>query len=430
MKKISAILLALVMLLSMTAMAASITITGADLDGGSDTPVYAAYKVFDATINGDKVSYTIDTDNQFYSTIAAATTYFKLDKAPGTDKTYVVTVLEAYTDDVANTFADTLKAVATTTSGTVTNNVISGLTDGYYLVTSNVGSDLILDTIGDITVNTKNAYPTIGKTVETLENTTADMGEVLPFAITVTIPEDAIGEIVVHDNMTGLEYVDMTAVQGITVAKNVADGCEVEFTLSDAYVAANKGTTITINYTAKVTAEIAKNEAYLTDATYTSKTVDNDIYSADILINKVEKGTTTALEGAKFVLKNAEGKFYAVDANGDVSWVDTQAEATEVTTDANGAAEFANIAAGTYYLVETEAPAGYNLLTAPQEVVVTATPNAENTAVIDITATVENSTGSTLPSTGGMGTTIFYVVGGLMMAAAVVLLVAKKKVSA
>jgi LPXTG-motif cell wall-anchored protein len=75
------------------------------------------------------------------------------------------------------------------------------------------------------------------------------------------------------------------------------------------------------------------------------------------------------------------------------------------------------------------APAGYNKLTAPLTVVI---DNEGKISGSDLSIEanvikVENKTGATLPETGGIGTTIFYLVGGLMMAAAVVLLVAKKR---
>ena len=438
MKKFSAILLAVIMMLSFSAMAASITITPPNANGGSETGItYTAYKIFDATISGTNVSYTIESTSPYFTTIQAATDYFTLTKAAGSDTTYVVTVKDAYTDSAANSFADTLKGVEATAAGTLTkqddgNYKLGNLVNGYYLVTSSVGSDLILDTIGDITVATKNEYPTLDKKVNGSENTTADMGAILPFTIDVKIPEDAVGEIVVHDKMTGLVYQEMTAVSGINVTSTgLNDGCSVHFTLTAEYVKSNRGKTISFTYTAKVTADAANNEAWLTDDTYTSNKDGGDVevLSTDIAITKVDKtNNATKLAGAEFVLKNGADKFYRVDAQGNVTWVATQAEATVKTTDVNGAAEFENIANGTYYLVEIKAPTGYNLLTDPVEVVVTASKD-DNGNVIDIPATVENSTGSELPSTGGMGTTLFYVVGSLMMATAVVVLVAKKKVA-
>ncbi len=441
MKKLTAIMLALVLVLAMSASAyaASITITPPTLPAGaSQDPdiTYTAYKIFDATISGNNVAYTIDGDSPYYNAINAATDYFTLTKAAGSTNTYIVTVKDAYNEDAANSFADTLKAVNGNAAGTLSEQdngdyKLDNLTDGYYLVTSSVGSDLILDTIGNITVNAKNSYPSLDKKVENADSTTADMGEVLPFSINVTIPEDAVGEIVVHDKMNGLEYQSMTTVDGITVTTaDLSDDCTVHFTLSADYVKTNLGKTVTISYKAKVTADIANNEAWLVDDTYTSTHDNTPVYSTDIVIDKFETGNNDIkLSGAKFVLRNAENNYYSYNEETKaVTWVENQEGATVVTTDENGKAEFRDIADGTYQLIETEAPTGYNLLDKPVSVIVTA--SVQNEQVVDITAEVENSSGSELPSTGGMGTTIFYVVGGLMVTLAVVILVAKKKVGA
>ena len=95
-----------------------------------------------------------------------------------------------------------------------------------------------------------------------------------------------------------------------------------------------------------------------------------------------------------------------------------------MTTDKTGAATFGGLANGTYYLVETKAPAGYNQLTAP---VVVKVEGGNTEDKLSVTAKVENSAGALLPSTGGMGTTIFYVLGSILVIGAVVLLVTKKR---
>ena len=99
---------------------------------------------------------------------------------------------------------------------------------------------------------------------------------------------------------------------------------------------------------------------------------------------------------------------------------------------------------GTYYLEETEAPTGYNKLTEPIEVEITATASSTSvseavkyknlsepsyTPATDATVKVLNKAGTQLPSTGGIGTTLFYVIGGGLMAVAAVLLVAKKRMN-
>ena len=98
-----------------------------------------------------------------------------------------------------------------------------------------------------------------------------------------------------------------------------------------------------------------------------------------------------------------------------------------------------------YYLYETKAPEGFNLLKEPVKFKITAQYNADGSALADgyptvtigagepsaaLSTNVVNKAGAELPSTGGVGTTVFYVVGGLLVAVAVVLLVTKKKMSA
>lgn len=109
------------------------------------------------------------------------------------------------------------------------------------------------------------------------------------------------------------------------------------------------------------------------------------------------------------------------------------------TTDANGVITFEGLGAGTYYITELKTKSGYNLLTAPITVTITAAPSetgcgwtvSSNATFEDdmVKLTVENNKGSVLPITGGIGTTIFYVIGGLLVCGAAVMAITKKKLS-
>ena len=179
------------------------------------------------------------------------------------------------------------------------------------------------------------------------------------------------------------------------------------------------------------------------------------VFTYELDVTKVDGADNAKkLQGAEFVLKNADGKFVTVDEEGKVTgWVDTEEAATELISDGNGLFKVVGLDDGTYYLKETKAPEGYNLLAAEIKVVVAATTtndqnyaNVPDDALTDlqikvdagektdgdvesgiVEATVENNVGATLPETGGIGTTIFYVVGGLLVLAAVVLLVTKRR---
>ena len=114
---------------------------------------------------------------------------------------------------------------------------------------------------------------------------------------------------------------------------------------------------------------------------------------------------------------------------------------TEVTTDANGAASFRGVDAGAYKLHETVAPEGYNLLKKDVAVNITATYNADGTLAASSavsttevpqytqTVGIENKSGWQLPSTGDIGTTIFYIAGAILVVGAGILLVTRKRLN-
>ena len=172
---------------------------------------------------------------------------------------------------------------------------------------------------------------------------------------------------------------------------------------------------------------------------YKESTVTVDVFSFNIVINKyAANNADTKLEGAKFVLKKAaNGPYYKYDAaTRVVSWVDAKADATEVTTGADGAARFDGLEAGTYYLEETAAPTGYNQLTKDITIVLdengSATINGAASAPgtdHSLTTGVANSTGTMLPETGGTGTVIFVALGALAVICAGVFLVTNKRMS-
>ena len=204
---------------------------------------------------------------------------------------------------------------------------------------------------------------------------------------------------------------------------------------------------IKITYSAtvneKAVTKLSNNKATLTyndkptDITsFGQQTPDVDLYSSRILIDKYETGQEShKLENAKFVLMNDAGAYYQINTAGtDVEWVTDIADATVFTTDANGAAEIKGLKDGTYKLIETEAPSGYTKIADPVDVIIDGSSattvgynDAQIVTALTNTASIANTPGSLLPSTGGIGTTIFYVLGGLLAAGAVIFLVSKKK---
>lgn len=198
----------------------------------------------------------------------------------------------------------------------------------------------------------------------------------------------------------------------------------------------------------------------------TGETPDDNVvvFTYELDINKVDgKNKETKLKGAKFKLQATDGtnatKWAVVTDDKISNWVDNEKDATELSTNVDGLIKIQGIDAGTYSLKETVAPVGYNMLSAPITVTVisntkndqasytrdesTKTSNALTALTISyngtegvakedsnwgiVEATIANNKGSSLPSTGGIGTTIFYTVGGVLVVGAGVTLIAKKR---
>ena len=140
---------------------------------------------------------------------------------------------------------------------------------------------------------------------------------------------------------------------------------------------------------------------------------------------KIDASNAGRLSGARFALyREAENGTVQITVNGAAKKV---ALITELTTAADGTAVYNGLAYGTYYLVETAAPEGYNRLTEPVVVEVNADSHLEEGSAV----TVRNSAKFKLPETGGMGTTAFTVVGlSIMGAAALLYVITNKKKTA
>lgn len=355
------------------------------------------------------------------------------------------------------------------TGKNTTSHVFNGLAKGYYLVYVTGGKKIqssLVTVDGETTVSLKTEAPSITKTAD---KETVSIGQVVKYTVTGSVPDTTgYSEYVykIHDTLSnGLDFVNDengTALGEGATTVNVkvaftdtsvtpAGTTPTTATLDTAskrtmaldlstWVKANqtnKGKEFTVTYYAKVNKDAVvteKNKAQLEygnkpgeTTTTTPSEAKTPTYPLDI--NKIKKGSEEKLAGAKFKLykdfaenesnvikvTGSEGK-YVVDPTSNT----TEFESVDSIDDKGYNLHVNGLAAGTYYLVETEAPAGYNKLTAPIKVVITKAgdnwtiskdDNEETDKIID----VENSTGSLLPSTGGMGTIAFAVVAAILV---------------
>ena len=468
-RKLTSLLLALVMVFALAVTVAAEEGTGTTTPKGSitvDNPIegqsYTAYKIFDVVYDEAKehYSYTIDGGSDWYTTVSDYATGLTLTQVEGTN-TYVVTTTSDFSPAA---FADALsKAVDGKIGRTLAvadgKATATDLDLGYYFVTSTTGALCNLTTTNpNANIHDKNDMPF----KKEVDKTNVDVGQTVTFKITGKVP-DYTGfntyTYLITDTMTnGLTFNrdsltvkvgEATVTNDCTIAYD-AETAPQTFTVSIPVLEKKYdfGAEIVVTYTATVNKDaiaiISSNKAKLTysndpttDEVTDSQTEEQKVYTSKIVIDKFETGKreTVKLPGAEFVLyKKVPGasgevtKYYKQDdTTKAVTWVNTIAEATTVTTGDDGAAFFEGLADGTYYLVETKAPAGYNQLTEAKDVTVTGSITAATR--LSVTAEVANNTGTLLPSTGGMGTTVFYVLGAVLVVGAGVLLVTKKRMS-
>ena len=466
MRKLFTVLLALAMTLALAVSAFAADTGSITISNPQGDHTYTAYKIFDVTYTADGVnySYTISETDAAFSTVKAyadvAANGLTLTPVANTNK-YNVSIGTGFS---AASFAQYLRtnvgSLGTGTAFTKVDNTMkaSGLTLGYYFVSGTSGAVCELATAKDIQIRDKNEVPQIEKTVND-DDGTVEIGQKLTYTITGKVPSTkGYTEFTyqVTDTMTeGLTFnedvkvtiggTDVTAAATIT---NNEDGFVASVNMMKYQDQIDKPVVIT--YTATVNEKAIVNDKETNTAvlkysnnpadkdSYDESTVTVDVFSFNIVINKYATGNeNTKLEGAKFVLKNNEGKYYKYDAaTKAVTWVAAKADATEVSTDANGAARFDGLQAGTYNLEETAAPAGYNQLTKDIIIVLdktgSATINGAASTLEDarsLTAGVANSTGTVLPETGGTGTVIFVALGALAVICAGAFLVTNKRMS-
>jgi fimbrial isopeptide formation D2 family protein/LPXTG-motif cell wall-anchored protein len=428
---------------------------------------YQVWRILDFEVSSGSGSDTTGIykiNSSFADFIKAQTTYFTID-ANG----YVTA-----TDALTNASADTLQTLAQaaltyaqeksiTANGTAPANSdgtasFSNLELGYYVMDSSTGALCSLQTNTGVTIQEKNGVPTVEKTVEEEgtydSNSDAMIGDTVNYQTVITLQAGA-QDYVLHDSMTdGLTYNGDVAIEGLTagtdytVATGSADGCDFEIVFAESYLnTITAETQITVTYSATINDAAVinganQNETYLEygdgNTTETS-TTNTYTYSFEIYKNN----GTDRLADAHFTLytdsalTSAVSLYMVSDTEYRVATADEITAGTNITTDIVTVTDDNIIVEGldatTYYLKETAAPSGYTQLTSAVTVQIlrgatwgTYSVNGAAKAtptVVDIL----NSTGSLLPSTGGIGTTIFYIVGGLLILAAVAYFIFKRK---
>ena len=490
-KKITAIMLSIMMVLGMSSVvsAAGTTTSGTygdnngiiTIENAKKDKTYTIYRIlklesFSREENRQEgnYAYTLEDGWDDFLTKYSTGNYLKKDGNTGyvtwdsTKTDYEAFAKDALTYAREKSIAPAKLPVTASEDGTVS---FSELPLGYYLVDSSAGALCSLDTTDkDVTIQEKNGVPSVKKEVQEDSTSvwgtsnTADIGDTVNFKTTITAQAGA-QNYVLHDKMSdGLTFENAVNAVTVKIQKSGTSGetpvdssnyevktsgfpsgdtCtfHVEFKQTFCDDLAN-GDQIIIYYSAKLNdnAKIKtnenKNETWLgygdnnftTHETTTTYTYEIPVFKYTIETASTQKPLAKAVfklskksdgtETIKIKQKTSESNVYLVDSN---------VTTTEITTDSTGKFKIQGLDAGTYYLTETKQPDGYNKLTSP----ITININENGQITVDGTTVtqveVENKSGSLLPSTGGRGTTLFYILGAILVVGAGVVLITKKR---
>ena len=342
---------------------------------------------------------------------------------------------------------------------------ITGLEYGYYVVDTSLGSAVSVNTTTpNANIQEKNDVPSIdkkitgqinsGATEQKVLDTTgnnAQIGDTVEFTVTADLKKGGRNYKIVDTLTSGLTlnkdaanftvtFEPATAAVSYNLDEAKDNGFKMSFGEPTADVKAIVKYTAVVNKDAQIASAAEKNTVYLEYGNSHTPEVETLTKTYPLVLKKIIAGAKSEAEevvlaGAEFKVYRADGvslvKFdkisdteYKVNPAGTVDTIVT-VETTPVT--------IKGLDAANYILEETKAPQGYNLLTSTAggkahavQVTVAETSTIDNPQVEKI----ENSSGSILPSTGGIGTTIFYIIGGLLIVAAVVFFVVRRRADA
>lgn len=483
MKRFVALFAALALVLAMAAPAFAATASPTKTeDRGNGTitvenakngETYSLYRIFDLVSytpkNGDEAAKAVyKVTSAWKSFIQSQGIYITLDK--NDQPTWQTEADVAAFVKLAKSAAESIDPVATVKAAG-DEAKFTNVKDGYYLVSTTTGTLCSLNTengTDELKIRDKNDVPTVEKKVERTsgedvwENeNTAKIGDTVSYQTTISVKDGARGY-VLHDKMdAGLTLntssikvfvgntevaADTTKYTIKTTGKTHSD-CTFEIEFADSYVATLAGKDIivtykaTLNEAAKIVNETNKNETWLKygdSSESVHKETETKAYSFD-LVKTNESGKL--LKDAKFELYEDAActkkiALIKVDENTYRPATEIEKSATDFASAVIVSNETKEITIKglkgktTYYLKEIKAPQGYNTLTDAAEVKIETTNLSATMAGTQYTSGgihVINKAGTTLPGTGGIGTTIFYLIGGGLMVAAAVLLIAKKR---
>lgn len=476
-KKVLTGILAATMIMGSALNVSAATVTGTGevgtitVENAQKGQTYDVYKIFDFELsseaNGTATGvYTISEDSAWYSFVKESG-YFDIDQ-----NGYVVAD-ETFTESVAASFAKAALAyakennIAPVATGEADDNGLTfeKLGYGYFLMDSSAGVLCSLDTsTPSLEIEEKNGVPTVDKEVKEGDDfgssNDAEIGDTVEFRTTITAYAGA-QNYALHDTMTaGLTFDSSSVVVKVgdttltpgtdyTLVTETTDGCTFEVKFNQDFLdTITAETSIYVTYSATVNADAviasdANTNKTRLDYGEGSRTEEDTTttytYKFDII--KYTGTVDTKLAGATFALYRDSEHTDAVKlvATGvantyRVATKDDTTTVTEFTTDDAGQIFIQGLDEATYYLEEVEAPTGYSKLTSDIVVKIT----KENTVAdgyftiyqngdVVTQVLVENKSGSLLPSTGGMGTTIFYIVGICLVVAACAYFIFRRK---
>lgn len=490
MKKLMAALLAVAMVCAMAipAFAADGSTHSSSEDGkitiqnAVANQTYKIYRILDLQYNDTAKSFRYVKNDKWGAFVEGQTTYLSVDSKTGVvtwansdnadNGTAIKALAVAAGQHVKDTPSLTADGSVKASSSTV---IFDNLPLGWYLVVSDLTNDAIcsIDTTAkEVTIKEKNGVPTVTKEVEYAsgswgEGNDGNVGDTVNFQTTIYVTDGNPTNYVLHDKMSnGLTFQTGT----ISVKKNdkpftdytketPIDDCTFEIKFKDGTLQTNDKVVVTysatINRNAVVGTAGNDNDTWLVygdEGKITRSKTKTYTWKFNILKYFTDSNDDKKyLANVEFVLyrKNADdpAEYATFDSNNKLTgWTATEGDATKLKTNATSNVAVEGLDKGTYFLKETATPVGFNGLTSDVEVQIDSSCNTLSGATYtvkykmanandeDFTDTddekvvpIENNRGTTLPGTGGIGTTIFYVVGGGLMVAAAILLITKKR---